>query len=59
MLVCGDLVKVRVMPVQELLVDLHLERKGLAWSCYNSVHIWDFSKTDQSDSFFCGTMTRY
>ena len=30
MLVCGDLVKVRVMPVQELLVDLHLERRGLA-----------------------------
>ena len=57
--VTGELVRLRVMPVQELVVDLGLERGALLWSCYNSLHIWDFSKPDESDSFFCGTMTRY
>jgi len=52
-------VLIRKMPVQELIVDLHLEQRGLAFSCYKSVHIWDFWKIDTSKSLFCGTITRY
>ena len=49
--VTGELVRLRVMPVQELVVDLGLERGALLWSCYNSLHIWDFSKqTSQTHS---------
>ena len=55
----GELVRLRVMPVPELVVDIHLERATLLWSCHNSVHLWDFSKPDESNSFFCGTVTRY
>ena len=51
--------KLRKMPVQDLIINLHLENGGLAYSCYKSVQIWDFQKIDSSESLFCGTMTKF
>ena len=50
--------KIRKVPVQELIVDLHIENKGFAFSCYKSIFIYDFEKIDTSNSLFCGTMTK-
>ena len=50
--------KIRKVPVQELIVDLHIENKGFAFSCYKSIFIYDFEKIDTSNSIFCGTMTK-
>ena len=50
--------KIRKVPIQELIVDLHIENKGLAFSCYKSIFMYDFEKIDTSDSLFCGTMTK-
>ena len=57
--IATDLTKMRQMPVQELIVDLHLDKRGLAFSCYKSVHIWDFWNNDNSTSLFCGTKTHF
>ena len=50
--------KIRKIPIHELIVDLHIENKGLAFSCYKSIFIYDFEKIDTSNSLFCGTMTK-
>ena len=50
--------KLRKMPVQDLIINLHLENKGIAYSCYKAVQIWDFQTIDSSESLFCGTMTK-
>ena len=50
-------VLIRKMPVQELIVDLHLEQRGLAFSCYKSVHIWDFWKIDLLDASAAAAQT--
>ena len=49
----------RRMQVPELMTELHIENKGLAFSCYNAVHIWDFWRTDETTKPFHGTKTRF
>ena len=53
-----EMQKIRKLPIQELIVDLHIESKGLAFSCYKSIFIFDFETIDTSDSLFYGTMTK-
>ena len=50
--------KIRKVPIQELIVDLHIENKGFAFSCYKSIFIYDFEEIDTSNSIFYGTMTK-
>ena len=49
----------RKVQVPELLTDLHIEEKGLAYSCYNAVHIWNFWNTDETNKPFYGTKTKF
>ena len=51
--------KLRKMPVQDLVISLHIENRGIAYSCYKAAQIWDFHKIDSSESLFCGTMTKF
>ena len=52
-------VKVRSVPVEVLIVSVHLERRGIGFSCYKSVQIMDFSNPDSRDSLFYGTSTKF
>ena len=49
----------RRIQVPELMTDLHIENRGLAFSCYNAVHIWDFWRVDETTKPFHGTKTRF
>ena len=49
----------RRIQVPELMTDLHIEGRGLAFSCYNAVHIWDFWRVDETNKPFHGTKTRF
>ena len=49
----------RRMQVPELVTDLHIENRGLAFSCYNAVHMWDFWRVDETSKPFHGFKTRF
>ena len=46
--------QLRKMPVQDIIINLHLENGGLA--CYKAVQIWDLEKMNSSESLFCGIL---
>ena len=49
----------RRIEVPELMTDIHIEPRGLAFSCYNAVHMWDFWNIDETTKPFHGYKTRF